>query len=100
MGIFTAGTLKLQETFAVDPTFIPQVMHWRNRDVSTVIPFPAHRRGATKAASVPGRVAQIYILPVVRIERHADASASAVPAMRMPRNPFGPFFSGGGRRAR
>lgn len=66
--------------------------------MTTVVPFPTVHR-STKAPVETGTSAQIYILPVVRIERHAEPAAIA-PVPQAPRHPLGPFFSGGGRRAR
>ncbi|GGF52936.1 hypothetical protein GCM10007301_10530 [Azorhizobium oxalatiphilum] len=69
--------------------------------MSCVVPFPTeHPR--TRAAVTGGASAQIYILPVVRIERHPETELP-MPKVPMPRkhhHPLAPFFSGGDWRAR
>lgn len=65
--------------------------------MSTVIPFPSSRPESGKAAS--SGPAQIIILPVVRIERHAEPTPVAAKPARMPRKRLGPVASGSGRRA-
>ncbi|MGU3492715.1 hypothetical protein ACLBXM_01620 [Xanthobacteraceae bacterium A53D] len=70
--------------------------------MSSVVPFPSVSRSPTGAV-VSGACAKIYILPVVRIERHGESSESTpnlLPPLPAPRQPVGPFFSGGGRTAR
>ncbi|TCT03544.1 hypothetical protein EDC64_10994 [Aquabacter spiritensis] len=59
--------------------------------MGTVVAFPAERSskpGAGPASgAAAGSCAQIYILPVVRIERHASASPPGRPAPRPPDRP-------------
>lgn len=67
--------------------------------MGAVISFSTIQRSAAARPATVGGSAQIIILPVVRIERHAEPAVAAKPA-RMPRKRVGPVASGGGRRAR
>ncbi|TDT92698.1 hypothetical protein DFO45_3459 [Azorhizobium sp. AG788] len=62
--------------------------------MTTVVPFPLDRR-----AAMPPRVqdgaAQIFILPVIRVERHGDAPMGMGPAdVSRPPLPFSFFLTG------
>lgn len=49
--------------------------------MSTVVAFPVERCSRPGKAPVGGACARIYILPVVRIERHEDRATDALPPL-------------------